>query len=194
MTLETKRKVKANTIILNTTDSSDRFFWLVSKRVSSGQRERHATHEQDIHRGGRGGGLTSDTDLVPLERQLGVVQVGMALNLQMDPHGHFLGDVPSAGQADGERGEVVGDVALHWHVDVGWQESAQLALVLDGQGVADLQRGISWREYSEETLLRGWPLTGVSTRLCQENVKSCTCSGTGTTNDMAKWLTMPWRT
>lgn len=120
MTLETKRKVKANTIILNTTDSSERFFWLVSKRVSSGQRERHATHEQEIHRGGRGrGGLTSDTDLVPLERQPGVVQEGMALNLQMDPHGHFLGDVPSAGQADGERGEVVGDVAMHWHVDVG---------------------------------------------------------------------------
>lgn len=41
--------------------------------------------------------LTSDTNFVPLKGQFGVIEVGIAVNLQMDSHGHLLGDVARAG-------------------------------------------------------------------------------------------------
>lgn len=96
--------------------------------------------------------LTFKTNLIPLERQIGVVKVGITVNFQMDSNGHLLGNVASARQANGESGELHGDVTVDWYVDVGRQESTQLALVLDGDWIANLQVSKGFYEYSRSTL------------------------------------------
>ena len=75
--------------------------------------------------------------------------------------GDLLGHVPSARQADGESGELHGHIAPYWHVDVGRREAAQLALVLDGDGIADLQQKKRRRRSNEYSKSPWYPGTDV---------------------------------
>lgn len=70
-------------------------------------------------RGGCIWGETLETDLVPLEGHVRVVEVGTALDDEADAHRHLLGHIARARQVDGEVFEGDGHVALEWDVQVG---------------------------------------------------------------------------
>lgn len=64
---------------------------------------------------------TFETNLVPLERHVRIIKIRAALDDQVDPHGHLLGNVARARQMDGERLHGNWDVALDGNAQMGSQ-------------------------------------------------------------------------
>lgn len=69
---------------------------------------------------------------------MSVVEVGAALDDQVDADWNCLGHISGAGQVDGEGLEGNGDVALDWDAEVGRKQTSQFALVFDGDTVTEL--------------------------------------------------------
>lgn len=83
---------------------------------------------------------TFETNFVSFEGHVRAIEIGTALDNEIDAHGHLLGHIASAGQVNRELFEGYGHVALDWHAELRRQQATQATLVLDGETVAQLQR------------------------------------------------------